>query len=67
MDHFEERAFTPLHCHVVPVSRATEAFEELAGSPATVIVMALFMRFMLRRLNQKIREQNPDATNFYVH
>lgn len=32
-----------------------------------VIVCAVFMRFMLRRMNKKMKEENPYTDNFFVH
>lgn len=36
------------------------------GFSFAVILIALGVRFMLRRINRKMREENPEQTNFYV-
>lgn len=47
--------------------RFTMAMTSSVGFSTGVIIMALFVRFMLRRMNKKMREEDPTATNFYVH
>lgn len=47
--------------------RFVMAMTASVGFSVGVIVMALFLRFMLRRINKKMRDEDPSATNFYVH
>ncbi|ROT42197.1 MFS general substrate transporter [Sodiomyces alkalinus F11] len=49
------------HPHYLPAWMASIAFS------AGVVVLAWFMRIMLRRQNKKMREMNPEMANFYVY
>ena len=46
--------------------RYVTAMTSSIGFSLAVIGLALGLRFMLRRINRKMREENPDETNFYV-